>query len=169
MVVGLPIIIFLVLPSFFRVMAGGKIFCFFIEDDGFINTKLKKPMYNNEYIVDKDGAYEIVPDRVGLTNFPKGLFPAWFQTTIPAMLLRRDHPIPEEINNPTSLKYTAKEAKMALEPHFLRALAEKSKEGIVPDKRAKMLQMITAGAAVICLIVLLYLASKMGGCGIGGG
>jgi len=164
LMIGLILGVILLLPPMFKQVTKGKIYTLFIEDDGYVNAKLKKPQYNNEYIVDGEGAYEIIPggDYIGLTAFPKGFFPAFFQTILPCILYRRDDPIPMSIRNPILKAVTSKEIKLGLEPHFLTGLAKHSQEGVKEGKLKQMLPMLTLVILAITLLMILIIWSRLG-------
>ena len=152
----------LMLPILIKLIVRGKIYCLFIEDDKYVEGKLKSPVYNNEYIVDREGAYEIFPDRVGLTYFPRGLLPQFFQERVPCLILRRDHPIPVEIDNPTSKPISAKEVKVGLEPHFIKNLVSTSREGGGESRLQRMLPLLTVAAVILCLVLIFVVLTRMG-------
>lgn len=149
------------LPALFRMMVKGKIYCLFIEDDGYIKGALKKPMFNNEYIIDEDGAYDIISDRVGLTTFPRGL-PSYFQSILPCIIYRRDDPAPVQIINPMSKPVSAKEIRVGLEPHFIKNLVSTSKEGGGDTKLQRMLPLLTMAAIGIVLVLIFVVLTRMG-------
>lgn len=151
----------LILPPLFRLMVKGKIYCLFIGDDGYVMGSLKKPKYNNEYIIDGEGAYDIIPDRVGLTTYPRGL-PAFFQSIVPCLIYRRDEGVPLEIANPISKTVSAKEIMIGLEPHFLGALVQTSKEGATDTRLQKMLPWLMIGGVLICIVLIFVVLAKMG-------
>lgn len=152
----------LLLPPLFRMAVKGKIYVLFIEDDGYVTGALKRPLHNNEYIVDSEGAYDIVSDRVGLTTFPKGM-PSFFQSICPCIIYRRDNPIPIEINNPTSKPISAKEVKVGLESHFIKNLVQTSREGGGESKLGRMLPLLTVAAIGLVLVLVFVVLVRMGG------
>jgi len=159
--VGMILFFVLLLPPLFRMVVKGKIYVLFIEDDGYVVGKLKKPVFNEEYVLDKEGAYDIVSDRVGLTTFPRGL-PTFFQSIVPCIIYRRDNPIPVEINNPISKPMSAKEVKVGLESHFIKNLVSTSREGGGETRLQKMLPMLTVAGVLMCLVLLLAILLKTG-------
>ena len=144
------ILVVLLIPPLIKMAVRGKIYCLFIEDNRYVVGKLKTPVCNNEYIMDSEGAYDIISERVGLTYFPRGLLPSYFQERVPCLLYRRDNPIPIEINNPTSKPISAQEVKVGLEPHFIRNLVSTSREGGGESKLQKMLPLLTVTAVILC-------------------
>ena len=161
MMVGILVFFALLLPPLFRSIVKGKIYTYFIEDDGYVLGKLKKPEYNEEYIIDGDGAYDIIPDRVGLTTYPRGL-PAFFQSIVPCIMYRRDDPIPTDLTNPMAKAVTAKEIKAALEGHFIRDLVVTTREGDQKTKLQKMLPVLTIAVAAMALVLTFVVLYKMG-------
>ena len=151
----------LMLPPLFRMVVRGKLYCLFIEDDGYLNARLKKPMYNNEYVVDEEGAYDIISDRVGLTTFPRGM-PAFFQSIVPYLIYRRDNPVPEIISNPNAKAISAKEVKVGLEPHFIKNLVSTSKEGGGESRLQRMMPLLTVTAVILCLVLIFMVLVKLG-------
>jgi len=156
----------LILPPLFRVVVMGRMSVQFIEDDGYVRTKLKKPKYDNEYIIDGDGAYDIIPECVGLTTFPKGL-PAFFQSIVPFIQYRRDDPNPTYLKNPVVKAVSAREIKASLEPHHLKALVTTSREGIEVTRWQKMAPTLIMAVAGLALLMTLVIYSRMTG-GVGG-
>lgn len=162
LLLGLIILLGVVaLPALFRMVVKGKIYCLFIEDDGYVKGALKKPMFNNEYIIDEEGAYDIISDRVGLTTFPRGL-PSFFQSILPCIIYRRDDPVPIEINNPTSRPISAKEVRVGLEPHFIKNLVMTSREGGGESRLQRMLPLLSVAAIGMVLILIFVVLVKMG-------
>lgn len=163
LVVGIVLFFVLLLPPLFRMVVKGKIYCLFIEDDGYVGGKLKKPMYNEEYILDKEGAYDIVPDRVGITVYPR-MLPSFFQSIIPCIIYRRDNPIPQLIKNPImgSKEMTSKEVKVGLESHFIKNLVSTSREGIEESKLRKILPLLTVVGVILCLVLLFAVLYRTG-------
>ena len=151
----------LLLPPLFRMVVKDKIYCLFIEDDGYVKGVLKSPMYNNEYVIDSEGAYDIVSGRVGLTTYPRGL-PAFFQSIVPCLIYRRDDPVPVIINNPGTESMSAQEVKVGLEPHFIRNLVTTSREGGGESKLQKMLPLLSVTAAILCMVLIFVVLVKMG-------
>jgi hypothetical protein len=154
----------LVMPPIFRAMAKGKLLCYFIEDDGYLNSKLKKPQFNEEYILDRAGAYEIYPgsDYIGLTAFPKGFMPAFFQTAVPYCIYERDNPIPRSIKNSILKPISSKVVKAGLEPHFLAGLAIHSKEGLQQSRLQKAMPILMLAGIGVTLLVVMILYSRFG-------
>ena len=163
LMVGICLFFVLLLPPMFRMVVKGKIYVLFIEDDGYLVGKLKKPMFNEEYILDKEGAYDIVPDRVGLTVFPR-MLPSFFQSIMPCIVYRRDNPIPEKIENPImgAKEMTSKEVKVGLESHFIKNLVSSSKEGAGESRLSKMLPLLTAVGMILCMVLIFVALVKMG-------
>jgi len=163
LMVGICLFFVLLLPPLFRMVVKGKIYVIFIEDDGYIGGKLKKPMFNEEYILDKEGAYDIVPDRVGITVYPR-MLPSFFQSIIPCIVYRRDNPIPQLIKNPIlgSNEITSKEVKVGLESHFIKNLVATSREGAGESRLHKMLPLLTVVGVILCLVLIFVALVKMG-------
>lgn len=160
---GVIVFFVLLMPPIFRMAVKGKLYCLFIEDDGYVVGKLKKPVFNEEYIMDKEGAYDIVSDRIGLTVFPR-MLPSFFQTIVPCAIYRRDDPIPIEIKNPIlgAKVMTSKEVKLGLEPHFIKNLVATSREGVEESKIHKMLPLLIGGGVLICIVILFAVLLKLG-------
>jgi len=161
--VGMVVFFILLLPPLFRMVVKGKIYCIFIEDDGYVGGKLKKPLFNEEYILDKEGAYDIVPGRVGITVYPR-MLPSFFQSIIPCLLYRRDNPIPQIIKNPIlgAKEMTSKEVKVGLESHFLKNLVATSREGVTETRWQKMLPLLTVVGVILCMVLIFVALVKMG-------
>jgi len=151
----------LILPPLFRMVVIGRMVVQFIEDNGYVRTKLKKPQYDGEYIVDGDGAYDIISDCVGLSAFPKGL-PSFFQTVVPFIQYRRDDPNPVYLKNPPLKSVSAREVKASLEPHHLKSLVTTSREGIELTRMQKMGPVLTMVMAGLALLMTLVIYSKVG-------
>lgn len=154
-------LVVLLVPPLFRMVVKGKIYCLFIEDDGYVKGALKTPTHNNEYIEDEWGAYDIVPDRVGLTIYPKGL-PAFFQSIVPCLIYRRNDPVPVIINNPTTKNMSPIELKVGLEPHFIRNLVSQAREGGRESKLQKMMPLLTIASIGLVLVMIFVVLAKVG-------
>jgi len=163
LMVGIVLFFVLLMPPLFRMVVKGKIYCIFIEDDGYVGGKLKKPMYNEEYILDREGAYDIVPGRVGITVYPR-MLPSFFQSIIPCLLYRRDNPIPQIIKNPImgAKEMTSKEVKVGLESHFIKNLVATSREGAGESRLQKMLPLLTVTGVILCMVLLFVVLVKTG-------
>ena len=163
LMVGIILFFVLLIPPMFRMVVKGKIYCIFIEDDGYVGGVLKKPMFNEEYILDKGGAYDIVPGRVGITVFPR-MLPSFFQSIIPCIIYRRDNPIPQIIKNPImgAKEMTSKEVKVGLESHFIKNLVATSREGIEKSRLDKMLPLLTIVGVLLSLVLILVVLYRTG-------
>ncbi len=161
LMLGIVTFFVLLLPPMFRMVVKGKLYCLFIEDNGYVIGKLKKPVFNEEYVLDREGAYDIVPDRIGLTVFPR-MLPSFFQSIVPCVIYRRGDPVPIKINNPTSVDMSAVEVRVGLEPHFIKNLVSTSREGGGESKLQRMLPLLTVVGVVLCLVLLFAVLLKSG-------
>jgi hypothetical protein len=142
----------------------GKHLCFIVEKGRPLSIKLLK-IIKDDFV--KEGKDHWILDNELMKpvdypiQFPKVL--AGFQKGVWASLVMRGRASPLDWENPPAGALSSKEVPAILDPHWLIALVRGVGEEGKPAKSERMLLYLAVGASVICLVMLFYVISKLGG------
>lgn len=142
----------------------GKHLCFIVEKGRPLSIKLLK-IIKDDFV--KEGKDHWILDNELMKpvdypiQFPKVL--AGFQKGVWASLVMRGRASPLDWENPPAGALSSKEVPAILDPHWLIALVRGVGEEGKPAKSERMLLYLAVGASVICLVMLFYVISKIGG------
>jgi len=142
----------------------GKHLCFIVEKGRPLSIKLLK-IIKDDFV--KEGKDHWILDSELMKpvdypiQFPKVL--AGFQKGVWSSLVMRGRVDPLNWENPPAGALSSKELPAILDPHWLIALVRGVGEEGKPAKGERMLLYLAVGASVICLVMLFYVISKLGG------
>ena len=154
-VVG-PVVVFF----WMRIKVNGKILCWILGEDRSAKSKLCKVA--GDYVLIGGDKYLIDSDTVRLVRYPTG-WPVWLQQTVPVCLYNEGNADPIDWITQQPKGRSAKELAAILDPEWLKAIVRGTKESssqAIPNGFKTML-MVAAGAAVVGLVVMFYLLSKI--------
>jgi len=142
----------------------GKHLCFIVEKGRPLKAKLLK-IIRDDFVQDSKDHWILDPELMKPVDYPL-MWPkilAGFQKGVWASLVMRGRVDPLNWENPPIGALSSKELPAILDPHWLVSLVKGVEEGGKPAKGERMLLYIAAGGVAICLIMLFYVISKIGG------
>ena len=164
---GILLTLFLLFPLILqfaiRMRASGKLLCGIVSKDKPLNFKLLK-VKGGEFVEQEEDEWLVDTNQVKLVKYPL-LWPRildMFTQIVPCSLYMRGRAEPLDWENPSVGSLSSKELPVILDPHWLGALVKGVTEGGGISKRERMLLYITAGAAIICMVLVFVVLYKMG-------
>ena len=147
-----------------RIRSRGKHLGFILEKDKPLSIKLLK-VIGGEMVRDGDDEWFLSPKFIRPTDYPV-LWPkalSMFQIPVESSLLVRGKATNVDWEDPNVPGYSSKELTEALDPHWLAHLIK----GVIQEggggKKEKILTYLTLGLGAICLIMIFFLITKIGG------
>jgi hypothetical protein len=142
----------------------GKHLCFIVEKGRPLTAKLLK-IVRDDFVQDGKDHWILDPELMKPVDYPL-MWPkvlAGFQKGVWSSLVMRGRVDPLDWEKPTIGALSSKELPAILDPHWLVALVRGVGEEGKPAKSERMLLYLAAGGAVISLVMIFYLITKVGG------
>jgi len=154
----------LVLQFFVRSKTKGRHLCAILELGKPMQIKLLK-LIKDDFVVDGTDEWMLRTKLMKPVDYPIG----WpkilqgFQQTIWCSLVMRGRGDPLDWESPQAGAISSKELPVILDPHWVMNLVKGVTEEGKPSKGEKTLMYISVGASVLCLVILFYVISRLGG------
>lgn len=142
----------------------GKHLCVILEKGRPLKPKLLK-IIKDDFVQDGKDHWILDKDLMEPVDYPL-MWPkilAGFQKGVWCSLVMRGNVSPLDWNNPPVGVLSSKELPAILDPHWLVNLVQGMREEGKAPKGERMLLYLAVGASVICLIMLFYVITKIGG------
>jgi len=138
----------------------GRILCWFLEEDISAVPELNKIV--EDFIISRDGMYDIEPEKVRLIRYPMG-WPRLLQQIIPCVLFERGNALPLDWVRLRGDRESAREIRAVLDEVWMRNLIKGAKESTTGGRFEGMLPWLTIGISGVCLLMIFVLMTKVGG------
>ena len=141
----------------------GKHLCAIIEKGKPLTIKLLK-ITKDDFVRDKDDEWMLKTNLMKPIDYPIG-WPrilSGFQQGIWCSLVMRGRSDPLDWENPPAGALSSKELPVVLDPHWLINLVKGVGEEGRVSKGEKILTWVAAGAAVLALVMIFYVISRLG-------
>lgn len=142
----------------------GRHLCFIIEKGRPLKAKLLK-LIKDDFVEDGKDHWILDQELMKPVDYPL-MWPkilAGFQKGVWASLVMRGRVDPLDWENPPVGVLSSKELPAILDPHWLVNLVQGMREEGKAPKGERMLLYLAVGASVICLVLLFYVITKIGG------
>lgn len=159
-IMAFPLVIQFVINSRVR----GKHLCFILEKGRPLTAKLLK-IIRDDFVKDGSDHWILDPELQKPVDFPV-MWPkvlAGFQKGVWCSLVMRGRVEPLNWENPPVGVLSSKELPAILDPHWLISLVKGVSEEGKPAKGERMLLYLVAGGVIICLVMMFYTITKLGG------
>ena len=142
----------------------GRHLCFIVEKGRPLSVRLLK-IVKDDFVKDGKDWWIMDPDKWKPIDYPI-MFPkllASFQKGVWSSLVMRGRHEPLDWENPPAGILSSKELPAILDPHWLVNLVQGMREEGKPARNERLLLYIAAGGVAICLVMLFYVITKIGG------